>query len=303
MRWRRWLREPLLHFLLIGIALFAGYRALHPPPDAGARPQVTRPNVIELTPDDLFQMSVGWLAQGRPAPTSDEMRSLIELRIREEILYREGLALGLDKGDTIVKRRLAQKMEFLAEDVAAVPDPASGELKAWFEHNAERFALAPRVSFRHLYFSPDRRGSSARADAERALARLIRAPDDVAVIALLADPFMFQEYYGDRSPEQLAKLFGAGFARDIFKLAAGAWQGPIESGYGWHLVFADLITPSQVPAFEEVETDVKASFVDEQRAISRRKMYEAMRARYRVVLPEIPVKSATGSAPAAVTLR
>jgi peptidyl-prolyl cis-trans isomerase C len=298
MRWRRWLREPLLQFLLIGIALFAGYRVLHPPPDAGARP-----NVIELTPDDLFQMSVGWLAQGRPAPTPDEMRSLIELKIREEILYREGLALGLDKGDTIVKRRLAQKMEFLAEDVADVPDPASGELKAWFETNAERFALAPRVSFRHLYFSPDRRGSLARADAERALAQLIRAPDDIAVIALLADPFMFQEYYGDRSPEQLAKLFGAGFARDIFKLAPGSWQGPIESGYGWHLVFADVIAPSQVPAFEEVETDVKASFVDEQRAISRRKMYDAMRARYRVVLPEIPVKSATGSGRAAVTIR
>ncbi len=293
-RWGRWLREPLLQFLLIGIALFAGYRALHPPPDAGARP-----NVIELTPDDLFQMSVGWLAQGRPAPTGDEMRSLIELRICEEILYREGLALGLDKGDTIVKRRLAQKMEFLAEDVAAVPDPASGELKAWFENNAERFALAPRVSFRHLYFSPDRRGSGAREDAASALAQLIRAPDDVA----LADPFMFQEYYGDRSPEQLAKLFGAGFARDIFKLAPGSWQGPIEFGYGWHLVFADSIAPSQVPAFEEVETDVKASFVDEQRAISKRKMYEAMRARYQVVLPGISVKSATGTGPAAVTIR
>ena len=141
----------------------------------------------------------------------------------------------------------------------------------------------------------------ARADAAGALARLIRAPDDV--IALLADPFMFQEHYGDRSPEQLAKLFGAGFARDIFKLAPGAWQGPIESGYGWHLVFADVIAPSQVPAFEEVETDVKASWVDEQRAISRRKMYDAMRARYRVVLPESPVKSATGTAPSAVTLR
>ena len=94
-------------------------------------------------------------------------------------------------------------------------------LKAWFEHNAERFALAPRVSFRHLYFSPDRRGPAARADAERALAQLIRAPDDVAVIALLADPFMFQEYYGDRSPEQLAKLFGLGDGRDDRAADAG----------------------------------------------------------------------------------
>ncbi len=282
---------------MAGIALFAGYRALHPPPDAGARP-----NVIELTADDLFQMSVGRLAQGRPAPTPYEMRGLVELRVREEILYREALALGLDKGDTIVKRRLAQKMEFLAEDVAAVSDPASGELEAWFEKNAERFALAPRISFRHLYFSPDRRGSGAREDAQRTLAQLIRAPAGAAAIEL-ADPFMFQEHYGDRSPEQLAKLFGAGFAREIFKLAPGSWQGPIESGYGWHLVFADSITPKRLPAFEEVETEVKASWIEEQRAISKRKMYEAMRARYKVVLPDTPARPAMRAGPPAVPQR
>jgi peptidyl-prolyl cis-trans isomerase C len=295
--WKRWLSEPLVHFLLIGMALFVAYRALNPAAVADART-----NVIELTQDDLFQMSVVRLAQGRPAPTPDEMRHLVEAKVREEILYREALALGLDKGDTIVKRRLAQKMEFLAEDVAAVSDPASGELEAWFEKNAERFAVAPRVSFRHLYFSPDRRGSTARGDAERALARLSEVPDDASVAAL-SDPFMFQEHYGDRSPEQLAKLFGPAFAREIFKLAPGLWQGPIESGYGWHLVFADTVTPRRLPAFEEVETEVKVAWVEEQRAISKRKMYEAMRARYQVVLPEVPVRSVTGTGPTAVTNR
>src|SRR5262249_25132990 len=155
----------------------------------------------------------------------------------EEVLYREALALGLDKGDTIVKRRLAQKMDFLAEDLSAVSEPTSAELAAWFESNAERFALEPRVSFRHLYFSPDRSGPRAREDAERALATLAGAPVDAPAAAALADPFMFQDYYGDRSPEQLAKLFGLGFTGDIYKLEVGAWQGPIESGYGWHLIF------------------------------------------------------------------
>ena len=232
-----------------------------------------------------------------------DLRNLVELKVREEVLYREALALGLDKGDTIVRRRLAQKMEFLSEDVSAVSEPASGELETWFARNAERFAVEPRISFRHLYFSPDRRGASARQDAERALAKLAGAPRGGGAAAGLGDPFMFQDSYGDRSPGQLVKLFGARFAREVFELEPGSWQGPVESGYGWHVVLADSITPGRVPAFEEVETEVKAAWVEERRAISKRKMYEAMRARYQVVLPDIPVRSAMDAGPSAVANR
>jgi peptidyl-prolyl cis-trans isomerase C len=256
-----------------------------------------RSNVIELTNDDLLQMSVTWLAQGRPAPTPEQMRSLVESKVREEILAREAIALGLDKDDTIVKRRLAQKMEFLAEDLSAVPDPTSAELAAWFTSNAERFASAPRVSFRHLYFSPDRRGPQASGDAAHALAKLAGVRADASAATELADPFMFQDSYGDRSPEQLVTLFGLSFARELFKLTAGSWQGPIESGYGWHLVFIDSITPRRVPAFEEVEADAKSEWIAERRAASKRKMYETMRARYQVVLPAIPTKEAAGDGP------
>ena len=180
--WRRWLREPLLHFLLIGMALFLGYRALNPNPDAGAQS-----NRIELTENDLRQMSVAWLAQGRPAPTPEQMGHLVEQRVREEILYREALALGLDKGDTIVKRRLAQKMEFLAEDLSALREPTGSELKSWFQNNAERFALPPRISFRHLYFSPDRRGPRARTDFEQALGEIKNEPAGAPAAASLAE--------------------------------------------------------------------------------------------------------------------
>ena len=140
-------------------------------------------------------MSMAWLAQGRPAPTPEQMRGLVEFRVREEILYREALALGLDKGDTIVKRRLAQKMEFLFEDVSALRQPTRDELKTWFEKNAERFALPARASFRHLYFSPDRRGPRAREDAARALDTLRGKPRRLPEGAALADPFMFQDHY------------------------------------------------------------------------------------------------------------
>jgi peptidyl-prolyl cis-trans isomerase C len=279
-RLRRWLREPLVQFLLIGTILFLGYHALHPSPGAGA-PSAR----IELTEDDLRQMSVAWLAQGRSALTPEQMRSLVDLRVREEILYREALALGLDKGDTIVKRRLAQKMEFLFEDLSALREPTREELKAWFGKNSERFALPPRVSFRHLYFSPDRRGARAREDAARARDKLRGKPARAQEGAALADSFMFQDYYGDRSFEEMARLFGPSFAETLLQQQPGSWQGPIESGYGWHLVWVDSITPGRVPAFEEVEPDVKAEWVAEQRAGAKRKAFDAMRAHYEVVLP------------------
>jgi len=289
-RLKQWLREPLLHFLLIGAALFVVYRALNPSPQADAPS-----NLIKLTQDDLAQMSVAWLAQGRPAPTPEQMRNLVELRVREEILYREGLALGLDKGDTIIKRRLAQKMEFLAEDVSTLAEPTTEELRTWFEVNAQRFALAPRVSFRHLYFSSDRGGELARAAAAQALQVLIGRPSDWLGAAALADPFMFQDYYGDRSFDDMAKLFGPNFARALLQLRPGSWQGPIESGYGWHLIWADSLTPSRVPAFEEIEPEVKAEWVAEQRAQAKRRAYEAMRTRYQVVLPEARSRETVGA--------
>jgi parvulin-like peptidyl-prolyl isomerase len=275
---RRWLREPLLQFLLAGLLLFTGYAWLNP--SAGREAESTR---IELTADDLRQIEIAWLAQGRERLSPEQLRQLVEARVREEILYREALALGLDQDDTIVRRRLAQKMEFLFEDVAALREPGADELRAWLGSHAERFTQPARASFRQLYFSPDRRGASARADAARALARLAREPADAPAAA--GDPFMFQDYYGDRSFDEVARSFGPGFARALFQLAPGAWAGPLESGYGWHLVWVDDLTPARVPDFDEVAADVRGDWLEELRAEIRARAFEKMRARYEVVLP------------------
>jgi peptidyl-prolyl cis-trans isomerase C len=278
---RRWFREPLLQFLLIGLALFVAYDILHP-----ASNTKSESNLIVLTPDDFEQLGVTWLAQGRPPPDSEQMKSLIELKVREEVLYREALALGLDKDDEIVKRRLAQKMDFLAEGVSVNNDPPAETLRIWFKDNQQRFSLPPRVSFRHLYFSPDQRGEHSREDAVRVMAQLAGKPGNWEGAAALADPFMDQAYYGDRSIEDLAKLFGLNFAQDIAGLKPRSWQGPIESGYGWHLVFIDTVVPGRLPAFEEIEPEIKAEWIEDQRLEAKRKAYETMRARYQVVTPE-----------------
>jgi peptidyl-prolyl cis-trans isomerase C len=276
----RWLREPLLQFLVVGVLLFVGWRAVSP--DSYARIPINR---IELTDDDLAQLATTWMMAGRAPPSAQQMQRLVDDRVREEVLYREALALGLDKDDTIVKRQLARKMEFLAEDVSKLEEPEPGELKAWFEKNGERFALPPRVTFRHVYFSPDRRGAMVRNDAERALTRLASKPIDAPDIATAGDPFMFQQFYGDRPFDEIARQFGPSFARALLQLAPGGWAGPIESGYGWHIVFAESLTPQRVPDYEEIESEVKAAWIEDRRNEVRARMYEAMLARYEVVLP------------------
>ena len=280
---KRLVREPLLHFLLIGALLFAVDHYVQP-----ARGTAPSSKQIQLTLDDLGQMVILFQSQWRREPTTQELQQLVENKVQEEILYREGLAMGLDKDDTIVKRRMVQKLQFLAEDVAAAREPTTAELKSWFEKNRALFAQPSRVSFRHLYFSPDRRGAHARDDAARALAKLAGQPQDSKLAATLADPFMFQDYYRDRAPDYLGKEFGPQFAQAVAKLAPGSWQGPIESGFGWHLVFVDTVIPGRSPAFEEIEADVKTAWLGEQKTQAWQKAYKEMRAKYTVLLPAPP---------------
>lgn len=274
----RWLREPLVEFLLVGLLLFVGYHWLDESAERSA--PLDR---IELTTDDLQQIRLAWIAQGRDAPSPEALRSLVDARIHEEILYREALALGLDQNDTIVRRRLAQKMEFLFEDVAALREPTPAELAAWYEAHAAQFTRPARASFRHVYFSPDLRGGRAREAASAALATLSGDPADEAA---LGDPFMFQDYYPDRSVDDVARDFGPDFARALFALEPGVWTGPIESGYGFHLVVVEDATPAHVPEFAAIEPDVRRAWIEEQRAGIRQRAFDAMRARYEVVVPE-----------------
>jgi hypothetical protein len=285
---KRWLREPLLHFLLIGLALFAVYGYTH-----RGRFGFESSRQITLSLDELAQMDMYFESQWHRQPTPQEFQAMVEDKVSEEVLYREALAMGLDKDDTIVKRRMAQKMQFLAEDVAAAHEPSTPELQAWFDKNKEKFALPSRYSFRHLYFSPDKRGKNAQEDAANALVKIAGQPEDSKLAASLADQFMFQDYYGDKAPTAIAKEFGPQFAVALEKVRSGSWQGPIESGYGWHLVYVDTVIPGRIPAFEEMEPEVKTAWLAEQKQQAWQKTYQEMRAKYTVLLPAPSDKEAS----------
>jgi hypothetical protein len=280
--WQRLLQEPLFQFLLLGIVLFGAYRFLGPSPKPADEPLR-----IELTADDLRQLVAMWLAQGRSAPTREQMQSLVEQKVAEEILSREAMALGLGQDDQIIKRRLAQKMDFLLADLATLAPPTTEELRTWFQTNRDRFAQPPHMSFRHLYFSLDRHGAQTREAAATALGQVAGLAPDAPQLASIGDPFMFRNYYGDATPEQMAKEFGPDFAAALFKLRPGPWQGPVESGYGWHLIWVDSVEPGRVPDLAEVAEDVKAAWLDERYREVKRRAFEEMRSRYTVIVAPI----------------
>jgi len=280
LRIRGWMRSPLLHFLLIGAVLFMLYSLVSPPRPAapGSR--------IELTGDDLKQIEMVWTAKWQRPPTPAEWRGLIDSKVREEVLYREALAMGLDQDDVIIRRRLGQKLEFLIEDVSAIRDPSTAELESWYKRNGAQFSLPARATFCHIYFSPDVRGMRAEAVAARALTAL-PAGTTCNSSAALGDRFPDQNYYGERTPEEVANVFGTQFSQSLFRLKPGSWQGPVESGFGWHLVLIDALTPARIPAIGEVDRSrVQSAWLDSQREESKRKAFEVMRAKYEVVLPK-----------------
>ena len=244
-------------------------------PDSYARGPTNR---IVLTDDDLKQLATTWMMAGRPPPSPQQLQRLVDDKVREEVLYREALALGLDKDDTIVKRQLARKMEFLAEDVSKLEEPQPGELKAWFDKNKERFALPPRVTFRHVYFSPDRRGAMVRTDAERALTQLSGKPMDAPGIATAGDPFMFQQFYGDRPFDEIARQFGPSFARALVRLRPGAMGRSDRIRLRLACRVRRNVDASTGPGLRRrSKRTSRAAWIEDRRIEVRSRMYEAMR--------------------------
>ncbi|HEY5645180.1 MAG TPA: peptidylprolyl isomerase [Pseudomonadales bacterium] len=260
-----YLKDPLVIFLVFGLLIFAGERWL-----SGGEGDYR----IDVTVGQQNRMFDQWQAQmGRP-PTAEEATGLLDQWLREEIFYREAKKLGLDQDDTIIRRRLAQKLTFLNEDLANAEDPTEAELAAYFQANAVDYRIAERFSFEHRYFSSDRR-RDAQADARSALA-------DPAVTG---DPFILQRGYADRSAREIADLFGTDFAEGLAALDAdrpSEWQGPVPSAYGWHLVRISARTPEREPVMAEVLQAVRRDFLQARRRDANEAFYQALRDRYEV---------------------
>ncbi len=272
----RILRDPLLHFLVLGALVFAvGWLWPSAEPDTDTR--------IVITPDRLDQLRLAWQAQNARPPTAEELDTLKQDFIREEMLYREAKRLGLDEDDTIVRRRLAQKAAFLFTDLSNAQAPDEAALKAFFEADREAYAVAPHYTFAHIYFNPERHGDGTQGLVEAARAALAR---DGSGWQALGDPFMLARAYADRTEEDIGHLFGPAFAARLATLEPGRWTGPIRSSLGVHLVRLADRTAARPAAFEEVRGRVLTDYQEAARAKAQDAFLNALADRYTVVIKD-----------------
>ena len=278
---KKWLREPLLHFLLIGGALFFIYGVQN---DGF----VNDNNRIVISEADINRLITLWGKKQLRPPTQAELDGLIEQQIREEVMYREALAMGLDQNDSIVRRRLAQKVEFISSDLAAQVEPTDKELADYLAAHPDKFKIAARMSFVQVYFNTDQRGVRAEKDAQELLNEL-KQPDSNIDVMTRGDAFMMGQRHENITEYGVSRLFGKDFASKLFTLSTAEWQGPVFSGYGLHLIQISNKTLEQQAELATVRDKVRNEWLAEQRRRVDKSFYQSLRQRYEIVVKDVVV--------------
>jgi hypothetical protein len=269
-------REPLVGFLLAGGLLFLVVQWQGDSGGSGS-------NRIVITPGLIDHLASGFAGTWQRPPSEIELKGLIDDYVKEEIATREALAMGLDRDDTIIRRRLRQKLEFLlAEDTGSAP-ATDAELSAWLQRHPDSFRSEPRVAFRQVYLRPDRHGASMRADAEKLLAKLRAAGPDAA-IEKLGDASMLPAEQSLEPVREVARTFGEEFARDVMAAEPGQWFGPIESPYGLHVVLVRERAAGAAPVLSEVRPAIEREVQSERRNAQVQALYDRWLAKYVVTI-------------------
>jgi len=273
---KKLMREPLVHFLLLGAAIFAAYSLM-------SNGVGGEPGKIVITQGQLASMREGFTRTWQRPPTREEWEGLIRDRVREDVYYREALALGLDKDDSIIRRRLRQKMEFVTDDLAARTQPTDDELNAYLQAHPDKFRVEQQFTFRQLYLNPEKHGENLARDTAQLLAKLNQAGGDTG-FAAMGDPFMLDNNFTAVPAGEVTKQFGDNFTAKLGEISPGQWQGPVESGFGVHVVFIAERTQGRLPPLKDVREAVSREWDSARRVEANEKIYQEMLKRYTVTI-------------------
>ena len=256
--------------------------------------ETSEPGKILITQGRIESLETMFSRTWRRPPSASELEGLIRDYVREEVFAREAVALGLDKDDTIIRRRLRQKLEFISEDVTAHAEPTDEQLQAYLKAHPDTFRGDRRFSFRQLYLDPQRRGANLRRDAAQVLAQLGR-PGNKVDPATLGDSLMLENEFKALAASEVVKQFGEKFAASLSEMTTGQWHGPIESGFGVHLVFLSERTDGSLPSLKDVRPAVRREWTNARQMEANEKFYQTLLKRYTVTIerPEV-AKSADG---------
>jgi hypothetical protein len=277
---KRLLKEPLLHFLLLGMAVFIVFAILD-------RPDGLKGGKIVVTAGKIEHLRASFTRVWQRPPSPDELDGLIQDYIREEVLAREAMALGLDRDDTVIRRRLRQKMEFVANDLAAQAEPGDEELREYLARHPDLFRREPRLTFRQVYLNPERRGDAVLHDVARLLAELNQAGVQ-ADFAAMGDSTLLSPELVDARASEVTGMFGELFTRRLSQLPQGRWQGPVVSGYGVHLVFLEERTDGRLPELQEIRAAVAREWANAHRLEANERFYQELLRRYTVTIQRPP---------------
>ena len=274
------LREPLLHFMVIGAVIYLLYGVF-----AESIPEADDKTIV-VSAGELEWMQTAWQQRWNRPPTPAEFDGLIQQYIKETVLYREALTMGLNQHDQVIRRRLAQKLEFLAKDLVALTPPTEEELQSYFDTHLDRYQEPTRYTFTQVFIDPDKRGDATLDDAEVIKATLIAQGDAIDDAGALGDDFMLQNYYPEKDQTEIQKHFGSGFAESLVELSSGQWYGPVLSGYGVHLVYVSNIIEAPAPVFAEVRERVVQDWTTDRSEELNKQFYANLREQYTVVIEE-----------------
>ena len=277
------LREPLLQFLVLGAALFGLFHLVD-------RKKAEAPTRIVISSARVANLADGFARTWQRPPSREELQGLVDDYIRDEVFYREGRAAGLDRDDVIIRRRVRQKMEFLAEDMS-VPEPTEEQLAAYLASNPERFRTEDHITFHQIFLSATRRAGTIDVDSKQ-LANTLARTDAAVEATSLGDPFLLGEEFHAVSQNDIASIFGDGFAKRIFDVEQGRWQGPIASTFGQHFVYISERIPGSLPPLDAVRPAVLREWSNARRLEAEQKLYGSLRERYEIVVETPPAQSA-----------
>jgi hypothetical protein len=275
---KRLLKEPLLHFLVLGAAIFAVYHWL-------PKRNNSEPGNIVITQGEIEYLATVFTRSWQRPPTEEELAGLVRDRVREEVYCREAMALGLDSDDVVIRRRLRQKMEFVSDDIAAQAEPSDADLNAYLQAHPDSFRLEQRFTFRQVYLNPEKHGENLARDAAQLLAQLNQAGKKVDVSAV-GDPSLLESTFKSAPASEIAGQFGEKFAAKVDELSPGRWQGPVEAGYGLHLVFVEERIKGRVPELAEVRDTLRHEWANARRLESNDKFYQGLLKRYTVTIEQ-----------------
>jgi len=268
------LREPLLHFLLLGAVIFAVFSFM-------SRHKTDKPGEIVVTQGTVENIATGFTRTWQRPPTKEELQGLVRDYIREEAAYREALSMGLDRDDTIVRRRLRQKLEFVSDDLASHAEPSDADLEAFLKAHPGLFKAEPVFTFLQIYLNPQLHGTNLQRDESSVLAEL-RSEGSRANLSSLGDSFLLAQSFEKVSLAEVKQTFGEQFASGISVLPVGQWQGPVNSGYGAHLVFLSQRSEGRMPTLAEVRDQVRREWLNAKRTEDIEKFYDALLRHYTV---------------------